>query len=512
MSASKTWLRRFATGASLMFVSFAMLGLSGVPSSSQEDQVTIALVVEPENLDPCDAPSDRVGKVLLGNIVERLLDRDLSTGQLKPELATSWEQVDDRTWRFHLREGVQFHDGSPFNAEAAKYSIDRSMNENIACQIREKFFSDRSLEVTVVDDMTIDIATDIDDPILPLLLSAHVMHPLSVPLDENVRVGGGTGPYRFVDWQAGRQIVLERNPDYWGDAPDAARVVFVWRSESTVRTAMVVNGEADLATDISFQDAQSHQDISASFPNAETTRIVYYARPPMTDPRVRAAINYAIDREGLRGTILAPGVEFAKALVRPSVNGHNPDLAIWPYKPDVARALIADAAADGVPVDREIEFIGRQGHFPNVGEFMEAVTAMLHDAGLNVRLRMVEGPQRSEMMRPPYPDEPRLFVDQHDNTLGDAVATLFHKGHSEGRSSLGTDDPYLDFLIDYATQQTGVERTWAWQRAFERLNLALVREALLYHMVGFVAIGPRIDFAPTERTRSEIRLADIKLK
>ena len=484
------------------------MGVFAQSAGAQDRTVTVVLPDEPETLEACQAMSNSVGRVNLGNLVEALTVRDTDTGELKPQLATSWERIDDLTWRFELRDGVEFHDGSPLNAEAAKRAIDRTMRLDLTCEARTKFFGERTLEVTAVDDDTIDIRTEIPDPILPLLMSTHTIYAIESVGAPFTREVVGTGPYVLDDWAAGQQIVLRRNPDYWGDPPEVETAIFQWRSESSVRTAMVDQGEADLAPIIAPQDVTD--ELGVSYPNSETTRLnLDMLLPPMSDIRVRAAINFAIDREALKVTV-GPDVIRATHMFVPQISGHNPNIPLWPYDPDRAVELINLARADGVPVDTEIEFIGRIGHFPGVFEMQQAITEMLNAVGLNVRLQMVEAAQKNRMQVKPFAEgrPPQIFVDQHDNNKGDAVFTVAAKWRSDAGQSK-TDDAYLDYLIDYASQQdVGPARVEAWHRVMERVE-ALIPNAMLYHMVGYAAVGPRISYQPNLETNNAILLADI---
>ena len=501
-------LRRRRLGARLASA-VLLVGLAPAMAGAQENDVTIVLAAEPGTLDPCEAMSNDVGPVTLHNVVETLIQRDKVTGELVPHLATSWEQVDELTWRFALKDGVTFHDGTPFNAEAAKYAIDRSMNPDLTCQVRVKFFGDKTLDVSVVDDLTIEVTTEQPDPILPLMMSMHTLYSTSTPEGENTREAVGTGPYRVAEWAAGQRIVLERNPDYWGEVPAVERAEFQWRSESSVRAAMVQQGEADLAPVVAVQDAT--EELGRAYPNSETTRInVDSLKAPLDDVRIRAAMNYAIDREALRGTILSPEVIPATHLVLPQILGHNPAVETLPYDPDMARALVEDARADGVPVDTEIEFVGRIGHFPGVEELQEALTAMLLDAGLNVRLQWYEAAQKNRMQVKPFFEDrpPQLIIDQHDNNSGDAVFTLYARWHSDGSFSK-TEDPYLDFLIDEGSKAVGDRRVDLFQAAHKRIVEGVLADVMLYHMVGYAAVGSRIAYEPSLETTNTIRLSDI---
>lgn len=481
-------------------------------AAQENTDVTIVLAEEPSFVEPCEASRSDVGKVLKQNVVETLTQIDATDGSITPRLATEWEQVDDLTWRFTLRDGVTFHDGNAFNAEAVKYGIDRMMDTSIDCEIRTKFFGGTSLEVTPVDDLTVDIKTDAPAPILPTMMGTVVIPSPDTPMGEYTRSPVGTGPYTFADWDVGNSIRLERFDDYWGDAPLVTGATYIFRSESPVRAAMVKAGEADIAPNISVQDADPETDFS--YPNSETTRLrIDTETSPLDDLRIREALNLAVDRQALKGTILSPDVALATQLVGASINGHNPDLQPKMYDVERASALIAEAKADGVPVEAEINLIGRIGMFPNSAETMEALQAFFLDAGFNVSLRMVEVAEWLELILKPYAEDrpPILLIDQHDNNNGDAVFTVFNKYHSEGANSTLHNDE-LDTTIRNAEQSTGDERRKLFQRAFEIIADEEIADVMLFHMVGYTRVADRLDFTPDISTNSELPLERISLK
>jgi peptide/nickel transport system substrate-binding protein len=487
------------------------MAMPGMAIAQAETDVTIVLAEEPSFVEPCEASRSDVGKVLKQNVVETLTQINPTDGSITPRLATSWEQVDELTWRFSLQEGVSFHDGAAFDAAAVKYAIDRMMDTSIDCEIRTKFFGGTILEVTPVDTLIVDIKTEAPAPILPTMMGTVVIPSPNTPMGEYTRSPVGTGPYVFEEWDVGNSIKLVRFDDYWGDLPEVTGATYVFRSESPVRAAMVSAGEADIAPNISVQDADPEKDFS--YPNSETTRLrIDTATAPLDDRRIREALNFAIDRKALIGTILSPDVQLATQLVGPSINGHNPNLVPNPYDLEKARALIAAAKADGVPIDTEIKLIGRIGMFPNSSETMEALQAFLMDAGFNVSLSMVEVAEWLELILKPYAEDraPILLIDQHDNNNGDAVFTVFNKYHSEGANSTLNNDE-LDQTIRSAEQATGPERQKLFQRAFEMINDEIIADLMLFHMVGYTRVSDRLDFTPDISTNSELPLERIGL-
>lgn len=504
------WWRAMFPGTAVAALTFAaMTGAVG----AAERTVTVVLSEEPDILEPCQSSRSNIGRVVKQNIVETLIEIDPADGQIQPRLATAWKQVDANTWHFSLRSGVKFHDGADFNAAAAVKSINRVMDERIDCEIRTKFFGGLKVTPRAVDTRTLEIVTDKPAPILPTMMGTMAISSPNMPQDKSSNEPIGTGPYALTNWDVGQEIVLSRFAGYWGEKPQAESARYVWRTESTVRAAMVKAGEADIAANIAVQDA-GDPSMDFSYPNSETSRMrIDVSRAPLDDKRVRMALNYAIDRDAIRGSIFSADVVPATQLVVPSINGHNPMLKVWPYDPDKAMALLAQAKAAGVPVGNEITLVGRINIYPNATEVMEAMLAMLQAVGFNVKLKMLEVAEWVNVLTKPYADDrpPVLLQSQHDNNNGDAVFTVFNKYHSDGANST-LSDKKLDGVIENAEKATGEERRKLWQQAFRIINEDIVADVPMFHMVGYTRVGPRVNFIPNISTNSELHIEDITFK
>mgnify|MGYP004521419151 CR=1 FL=1 len=336
-------------------------------------EITIVLPEQPSNLEPCGSILTDVGQVVSQNITETLTVVDAADGSVDPKLATEWSQVDPLTWRFKLREGVTFQDGEAFDANAVKFSVDRMTSKAFTCNNLAKFGND-TITVEVVDPSTVDIKSTRPQPILPTLISVAMIVSPKTSATAATNAPVGTGPYSLAEATPER-IVLQRAENYWGDAPAVTKATYVWRGESSLRIAMIQTGEADLTPTIALQDATDpNRDVS--YLNSETTAVridMDYA--PLDDVRVRKALNMAIDWEGMAG-LFGDDALRASQMVPPGINGHDKDLAPWSYDPDGARALLEEARAAGVPVDTEINLVGRNGIYPNGTEAMEAMMAM----------------------------------------------------------------------------------------------------------------------------------------
>jgi peptide/nickel transport system substrate-binding protein len=497
----------------LLVVLVILFTICAGPASAASEQgtVTIVLPAEPRSLDPGESVLSDEGKVMVKNILEPLTEISPVDSTITPRLALSWKQLDGNTWQFALRKGVKFHDGADFNADAVIFNIKRLYDKRIDTRVKVKYFSNFTIEPKAVDSHTVTLRTDKVEPLLPALLATLSICSPNTPSDKLVRNPVGTGPYKFVRWDAGTQIVLERFDGYWGKQPQVKKAIYLWRNESAVRASMVLIGEADLTPDIAKQDA-TQPDMDHSYLNSETTHLIIGAwEPPLTDRRVRLALNYAVDRNSIRGSILSKDVVPAAQLVGPTISGYNPDLKPWPYDPAKAKQLLAEARKDGVPVDREISLIGRTGRYSGSGEVMEALLTMYKAVGFNVKLKMVESAAAAVYQRKPYPPGPYVTDNSHDNRMGDAVFTVFNRYHSDGLQS-HISDKKLDGLIEKAQVATGEERRNLWRAVFKSIHEDIVCDVFLYHMVGYCRVGKRINFKPSIATNGEIELAQITFK
>ncbi|WP_164829638.1 ABC transporter substrate-binding protein [Sinorhizobium meliloti] len=489
-----------------------MLGSALAPAFAASGPVKIVLPEEADLLEPCMATRSNIGRIIMQNVSETLTELDVREGKgLMPRLAESWEQKEDGSWRFNLREGVKFSDGTDFNAKDVKYSFDRVMSDKNACESR-RYFGGMNIKIDVVDDTTVDFTVDPVQPILPLLLSLLTIVPEETPM-EFVREPVGTGPYKLTDWTPGQQIVLSARDDYWGEKPEVTEATYLFRADPAVRAAMVQTGEADLSPSIS-QTGATNPATDFSYLDSETVYLrIDHNIEPLNDVRIRRALNLAIDREAFLGTLVPDSAVLATAIVPPPTLGWNPDVKVFPYDPEQAKKLIEEAKADGVKVDTPITIIARTANFPNVTEIMEAIQAQLQEVGLKVELKFVEVAEHEVYYSKPFKEGrgPQLVAAMHDNSKGDPSFSMFFKYDSEGTQS-GFSDPKVDDLIARASAAVGDERAKLWSEVIAYVHDEVVADVLLFHMVGFSRVSERLDFKPTMATNSMLQLSEIKIK
>ena len=494
-------------------------GLSLVASAPVQAQanktVTIVVGEEPDDMDPCSQSSSFTGRVILQNVVETLAELK-SDGTIEPRLATSWEQKDDLTWRFKVREGVTFHDGAKLNADAVVRALDRVYGAKFNCAVKNKYFSNIKISAKKVDENTVDFVSEKPWPIMPLYMSGLPIPSPNTPMDKLQLTAIGTGPYVFDHWTQQQEMVIKKSPNYWNKAKklDIDVAKYVIRKESPVRASMVQVGEADLAPNIAANDANNPK-TDVSYPNAESTWLrIDMTQPPLNDKRVRLALNYAIDRKAIAEAFFARGSILATQAWGPNVQGHNfeIDKRVWPYDPAKARQLLAEAKAAGVKVDTEIELQGRMAVYDKADELMEAIFQYYKDVGFNVKLKMYELAAWRKLHNKPYPDPrpPALLQALHDNATGDAGFSALYKHACEANT--GTlCDPVMDKAIETAGQLKGEARAKAFQEVARLSYEEYVDNVYLVHMVGFARVGSRIKYTPNVLTNGMLKIEDITL-
>lgn len=498
--------------------SFAVLAMcAGATSLSANDAIVVVLPEEPQSLEMCESGSS-IRRVTQHNVGEPLVHRDPGTQALSEGLAVSWAQDGDNGWQFDIREGVSFHDGSALDAEAVATSLNRTWTEDLACGVAQQYFQGNTYSASVVDAMTVRIETDTLDAILPLRLSFLAISAPTTSQTEKTSEPVGTGPYRFTEWVRGERITLERFEDYWGDAPQVSQVQYQWRQESAIRAAMVQTGEADLALSVASQDVLPE--------DRETGRAVSFALPavtllrfdlvdplePLSDIRVRRAVNLAIDRQGFVDVVFDGQGAPANHVFSPSTIGYDETVPQWDYDPDEARRLIEEARADGVAIDNEIVIFGRLGVYENATEGMELVAAMLNDVGLNVRVEMLALQAWLGVLRSSYePGRPTNMMQQsHENVTGDAIFTFNPQYAASGPFSALRDD-FVNEHVAAAQGLSGEERAEALKEISHYLYTEVIPDAPIAVTSSTIMLSEAISYEPTPASFEEIVIGDIVL-
>ena len=326
-------------------------------------------------------------------------------GQLAPELAVSWESTGDMTWTFELREGVKWHDGSDFSAEDVVYSLERAKS-NPNSQMGQFLTNVESVEAT--GPSSIEITTVTPDPFVPLNLSqvriVNQAYAEEVGDEGMVTRPMGTGPYMATSFLTEDNLVLEAFPDYWGEQPDFARVRLVNIPSGSTRVAALLSGEVDVAEKVLPQDfARVEADPDTYITQAPSTRVIYLAmdygcetncpgsnleggKNPFLDPKVRQAVAHAIDVDTIIERVMGGAGAPASQYVAPADFGFDPELERYPYDPERARELLAEA---GYPDGFSIRLEAPNDRYLNDALVAQAIAGMLGEVGIEVTVNAV---------------------------------------------------------------------------------------------------------------------------
>jgi peptide/nickel transport system substrate-binding protein len=352
----------------------------------------VALPWTPENLDPTmNLASIRatVGVSMFDSLVGR--DRD---NRIVPELAESWQLLNDTTWQLKLRRGVVFHDGEPFNADAVRFTIQRVLDPEQKSPNRANIAE--IVKVDVVDDSTVNLVTGkpyatilnrlIDFPMLPPKYAAEkgnqgmALRPV------------GTGPYKFVSLVKDDQMVVEAFDRHWRGVPSIQRIVFKPVPEPFTRTAALRNGEVDLITTVPPALARELERVSGvRVQRVPSTWQIYLGlnalKKPLADVRVRQALNHATDVDTLVRTVLDGNGRRQEGPLTPAMFGYDASVKGYRHDPVKARRLLNDA---GYPDGLEVTLDAPAGRYQGDKELAEALGGQWQKAGFKPKVRTAE--------------------------------------------------------------------------------------------------------------------------
>jgi peptide/nickel transport system substrate-binding protein len=318
-----------------------------------KDTLVVGMGADANSLDPHatnDQPSSRITK----QIYETLVNQN-EMMELEPGLAETWDQIDELTFEFNLKQGVKFHNGEEFTAKDVEFTILRALESPHIGHIVGAIDPEG---IEIVDDYTIRISTK--DPFAPLL--AHFAHTATGILNEKaVTESGedygqnpvGTGPFKFANWVTGDKIELDRNDEYHGEPAKVAHLVFRNIADNTTRTIELESGGVDIAYDVQPTDVtrvEENADLTLLRDiNLSTTYIGFNAnKEPYDDVKVRQAINYALDMDTIVEVVYSGVGEPSKGPLGPNVWASNRDLEEYGFDLDKAKELMAEAGlADG---------------------------------------------------------------------------------------------------------------------------------------------------------------------
>ncbi|HMJ78601.1 MAG TPA: ABC transporter substrate-binding protein [Iamia sp.] len=351
--------------------------------------LVIGTDAEPTTLD-IQTTADNGRDLATWSINEALVDLD-AEGERDPVLAAALPEVheDDPTrWRVELREGIEFSDGTPFDAEAVKYNVERILDPDLASARAEELGTLESVEI--VDEHTVDLVTSAPDPILDYRLRVlRMVSPAAGDAEDYSANPVGTGPYVFDSWERGQRVTIQANEDYWGDPkPTIDTIEIRFLPDVNTRISALESGEIGLAINIPPAQAEG-MDLLTGSGSTETGMLVYDTGEfPYSEPEFRQALQYAIDLETVNETLY--GGRYAMNGCQPVVStsaGFNDELEPYPYDPEKARELIAGL---DLPSDFTLNFHGTAAVYPNDRELTNALVSFWNEVGIEVEITVDE--------------------------------------------------------------------------------------------------------------------------
>ena len=379
-------------------ISILLLGLT-LPAAAED--LRIAMKGAVDSADPHQSYTPN--RMVELHVYETLLTQD---GHLRPvaALAESWRAVDPTTWEFTLRPGVRFHDGSPLTPADVAFSIARA---RAAVGVRTYAAAVRNVvSVEATGERTFLVHTREPTPLQPayLVSIAIVSARAAAEATPNDWNGGraaiGTGPYRWVKWTPGQNVLVERNPDYWGEKEPWEHVDFRFISNDSARVAALLSGDVDVAdtlpaelyervraeprmqlitTDSIFTNYLYIDSVSATTANATGADGQKLPRNPIGDQRVRAAMDHAINRAALAERAMQGGATAAGQIAAPGLIGHVAGLMPARYDPGLAKKLLAEA---GYPQGFNLALSCTNDRFAGDVRTCQAVAQMLNAVGI----------------------------------------------------------------------------------------------------------------------------------
>lgn len=425
-----------------------LLALGTAMAQNQDTTLDVLVPAEFPDIDTCETVSGDQSMVKY-HVYSRLFTFNESM-EPEPDLVVGESISEDGTeWTFNLRKGVTFHDGTPVNAEAVAFTIERMKTAGCG---QYALFEPIS-EVRIVDDTTITLVTN---GLFPALRN-NLAHPDAGIISPTAykKLGAdwgqrpvGSGPYAFKEWVTGDHITLVRNNDYYGPQPYFETINFKFVTDDTSRALTIDTGGADVALRISPSDAQR---LSAN-PNLTMSQVVgrsmiypmKVTEAPFDDVRVRQAANYAVDKQTIIDRVLFGAGTPSHSLVE-AVQWSIP-VGFYEYDPDHARELLKEAGAEGA----KITLLSPNSRYPSDVEVGQAVAGYLRDVGFDVNLEAVSD-------WPTYVDKVgrgdfNLFFLGWGGSTGDpdnAFRRLLYGGNA-GKlwNPGGYNNPEVDKLID----------------------------------------------------------------
>ncbi len=486
----------------------AMAALAGILAATPAAAQTLRWVegTDADTLDP-QIQRSRPAQILTDHIFDPLVRwKDTKLSDIVPALALSWERSEgDLLWTFKLRQGVLFHDGTPFDAAAAKFSLERAMDPKTGSPNRSLFGPIDRIEAP--DAHTLRIHTKTPMPTMLEVLAgsqAMMLSPTAVQKNgrDSFRLPVGTGPFIFEEWIPNEHIKLRRNDQYWGVKPLVQKFHFRPVPEAGARVVELESGNADIVTNIPPEAADRlKRNPRVKIEVVPSSFQIFFelnlTKPPFNDVRVRKAINHAVDRKAIVEKILGGYGAVPDGLFPEGVQGRIP-LEPYAYDPELAKRLVKEAFPGGF--DGKVVLWTPNGRYAKDRQVSEAVQGWLNGIGLQTEFRSWEW---ASYQRELYRADPGGTGKGTNNanmwmlgtSIPDADWRLRRKVVSGDPSNLtGYSNPKVDALMKSASTNMNYEARMKdyqeVQRIFWSEDAAWL---ILFNQVQIIGLNPKVE-------------------
>ena len=401
-----------------------------------ESVLRVAWMSEPKTLDPV-GPSDNPTLWALHNVHDCLVRVSDDSTYIEPDLAELWEISDDLlTYTFHLRKGITFHNGKEVTAKDVVFSLERTRDPE-QCPYSDMFKPIE--EIVAVDKYTVEIR--LSAPYAPILADLAMFNAAIIPEEYFLAVGGtqefgrhpiGAGPFKFEYWKPGEEIMFSKFEDYWREGqPKVDKLVYHIMPDATSRSLAVRDGSVDVAVYVPYGEIR----VLEADPNVKVSVDTIWRHDfvkincgiePFTDVKVRQALNYAVNKQGIIDSVLFGYGEIAPSYMPPVVY-FNDELDPYPYDPEKAKQLLKEA---GYEEGFKTSILASAGE-PMMVSIATILQQNLRDVGIDATIEKVEEGTRWD----------RLITREYE------LSTDYYT------SDILDDDLLTDFGISYAGNQ-----------------------------------------------------------
>lgn len=387
----KKWSKAIALLVAAVMICLPITACSGGKEDKAKETLTFAQGAEPRGLDPALVDDGESSKVIV-NIYEGLLKYNKDSTQVEPCLADSWDiSKDGLTYTFKLHKGVKFQDGTDFDADAVKFNIDRQLPPKVTDDMSYASFVFGSVKsVDVVDKYTVKInMSAVCTPFLANLamsMAAPMVSPKALKDNKN-NVNEhpvGTGPYKFVRWDKGQDVVLVRNDDYWGTKAKTKNVIFKIIADNSARVVALNNGEVDMIDGIDATVVDKIKQGGNTLYEGRGMNINYMAyntsRAPFNNAKTRIAVSQSVNVPELVKSLYQGYAEPATTILPSFIPGYDSSVSQVKYDADAAKAAITSAGLTKVHM---ITYTNARPYNPATGQSLaEAIQGYLSKVGI----------------------------------------------------------------------------------------------------------------------------------